>query len=686
MGTLPPLDLWLGTLEGFMKLFVSNRKSEVIGQSQLSRGRRLAASRKRRLLVESLEQRNLLATLVVTPSSATIYENHGQDSSQPRHAGFRVTLSGADVVMHTSTRLEITGQVDAYVGGMYTTPRSVPVPTPNFREFDAYFHDYFEIVSTDDETIPVSSIVPGANDAVVDTDDFASDQLSVKVIATYSRFIGYNEFSMEIIEVATVSVNVPITIVDNDTPPPTRSVAIATTDSNASEPHNVYYLPSASANTGEATLTFTNWVGGTIGLSLAGTATHIGDYSISVWSAPVGTVLTGTNLFVPAGATSVKLRITPIGDLIETDGGETVVIGVASAPLGVTSSGSATVTIADELEGLTVTAWPNEALEDRTGPPYANFRITPDNPSAKMKGMVRLEINASAIDSAIPGIDYTLEVESPTLATLPISLVDPVKKIYRTDPFSIDQLNFQIIRVLPIADTLVEGNENIRVTLRSEPRYALPVADTGIHGNAMVTIIDTPQPIRTVSLAASDANATEPHNVYYLSSTTADTGEATLTFSNWIGGTVGLTLGGNATLNSDYTISLVDPPSGTTLTGLNLLVPTGVTNVKLLITPIGDAIETDGGETVILGIGAVPVGVTSSGTATVTIADELEGLTLTASPSETLEYRSDPLYANFRITPDSSTQRMKGLVFVDIDASAPDAAIPGVDYTCFGSA
>ena len=287
------------------------------------------------------------------------------------------------------------------------------------------------------------------------------------------------------------STNVSVNIVDDVTPPPT-TVTLATSDGNATEPHSVYYLPAPTEDNGEATFTFANWAGGNVGLSLSGNATYGSDYVLALADESYESSFDPTSLvlYVPAGATSVKLLVKPLGDLIETDSGENVTISIASVPTGVTGGGTATVTITDELEAIKIDANPSENLEYRVDPIYADFRITPVDNSVQMKGLVYLDIDASATDSAIPGIDYALEVQYPYPYLLPITLVNPAAKLYRTTSFSIDDLNRQLVRVLPVDDKVLEQDEKIKVTLRSAPRYTQPTPDLGTFGDATITIID----------------------------------------------------------------------------------------------------------------------------------------------------------------------------------------------------
>jgi len=349
-------------------------------------------------------------------------------------------------------------------------------------DFQVFAGNSIQIYAQEDETIAL----PGASNPI-DTLDYENDILSITAEVTYCIFNG----SVCIGPTMTVtSPVVTLTIIDTDTPPPSRTVALATSDGSAKEPHSVYYLPSATEDNGEATFTFTNWLGGTVGLALGGNATLGSDYLLSLGVAPAGTTLTGLNLFVPAGATSVKLLVRPLDDLIETDSGETVSIAIASVPAGVTSSGTANVTIADAPETLKIVATPADSLEYRVDPVFADFQITPVDGTAKMKGLVFLEIDASAMDAAIPIDDYSLEGQRPSPFPIPIYPVTPGSKLYRTDPFSINDLDFQLVRVKPVNDRILEQDEKIKATLKSFPRYTLPSPDPGIFGDATITIKD----------------------------------------------------------------------------------------------------------------------------------------------------------------------------------------------------
>lgn len=113
-----------------------------------------------------------------------------------------------------------------------------------------------------------------------------------------------------------------------------KSVLLTASDSTASEPHNIYYLPGAVDNGTASAMTFPpEWISNSITLSITGTATINSDYSLSTRTLPAGapvtlTLLSGNSwsLFFLTGVTQVFIDVVPIGDLIETDSGETAII------------------------------------------------------------------------------------------------------------------------------------------------------------------------------------------------------------------------------------------------------------------------------------------------------------------------------------------------------------------------
>ncbi len=265
---------------------------------------------------------------------------------------------GSDFVGITAVKLKVTGQVDAYdVVGIGSI--TIPAPTPDYREFDLSSSLYgFQISATQDETVLVSSIVPGANNALVDTKDFEDDNLTFAAEITYQFISSYTQ-SGPVYGTTTKTVSVGVQIKDDDTAISTAQVSLTTLDGTAKEPRAVYYQPVTPADNGSSKFFFpSQWNGGTLQLTLTGTATPSVDYGISVESVksktgtvlPISTVLlTGSlpslTLNAPANVGEVVLAVTAIGDLIETDSGETAVLDFTPANQQFTGTNNTTITV-----------------------------------------------------------------------------------------------------------------------------------------------------------------------------------------------------------------------------------------------------------------------------------------------------------------------------------------------------
>jgi len=355
--------------------------------------------------------------------------------------------------------------------------------------------------------------------------------------------------------------SVQYSIAVNDQPPPASTVTVAASDANASEtgPDPGTFTVS---RTGDTT------AGLTVHYSLGGTAVNGTDY----------TSLSGS-LTIPAGATSATVTVTPIDDTA-VEGDETVILTVsADAAYTVGSPNSATITIADNDQTPppipTVTVVATDASGSEGGPGTGTFTI-----SRTSGGSSTLTVNYSLGGTAANGIDYQSLPGSVTIASGATSAT---------------------VTVTPIDDTAVEGNETVILTVSADAAYTV-----GSPNSATVTIADndlSPPPAPTVTVAATDANASEkgPDPGTFTISRSGDAGSAL---------TVNYSLGGTAVNGTDY-----QPLSGV------VTIPVGASAVAVIVRPIDDG-TVEGNETVILTLSAnVAYIVGSPNTATVTIAD-----------------------------------------------------------------
>ena len=182
-----------------------------------------------------------------------------------------------------------------------------------------------------------------------------------------------------------------------------------------------------------------------------------------------------------------------------------------------------------------------------------------------------------------------------------------------------------------LADTLVEGDETVIVTLTSVSGDSQIFLDSdAADRTAMVTISDT-EDTATVSIMANDATATEP----------SDNGQFTISLTNPSNTptTVFFTVTGTAS-GTDYT-SL----------GTSVVIPANATSVTLGVTLLAD-IDVEGDETVIVtltGVSGDPQisldSIAANLAATVTIFDNDFEVTVAVSPgSVTEDFGSDLVY------------------------------------------
>jgi hypothetical protein len=155
------------------------------------------------------------------------------------------------------------------------------------------------------------------------------------------------------------------------------------------------------------------------------------------------------------------------------------------------------------------------------------------------------------------------------------------------------------ITVTPITDSDTDGDQTVILTLAPSADYAI-----GTPGSGTVTIADS---LPLVSILATDATATE-------ASTT--TGAFTITRTGSTGSdlTVYVTVGGTATITTDYTTS--PDVSGGTVT-----ISSGQASRVVTVTPVNDT-DFEGSQTVILTLASdAAYSLLGNTTATVTIED-----------------------------------------------------------------
>lgn len=341
---------------------------------------------------------------------------------------------------------------------------------------------------------------------------------------------------------------------------------------------------------------------------------------------------------------------------------------------------------------------------------YANASLDlrsefgPGRPVASSKFLLG-EISNKSVFEALPEIDADSQLRF-RVSGKPEFAGASLIEVYSLDEQGQRQILRVYIEVVNAADGEAEGEAGDEWAFGETPSTVFTAIGEGEASCGMVTYSSEPTINEELTLAngpTGGATAVEPHSTFYQPVSPTDVGSFQFSVpEHWCENTLTLTVSGTATLGSDYTLGVgtVSPAvSGTALTyvggtsqNYQLTIPTGVQTVELIVTPLPDQTETDAGETVTLAVdpsgqtftgGPSNYQITASGSATVTISDELEGLNLSTENSTTKEFRSEAPYPAFIVKPDASGVLMAGSAYLRIDASAYGSATPETDYGLF---
>ena len=277
------------------------------------------------------------------------------------------------------------------------------------------------------------------------------------------------------------------------------------------------------------------------------------------------------NVTMPVGAATLDLVVTPVNDT-SPEGPERVIYSLMPQSiyvLGVQTT--AWVTIDDDDTTLPTVRLSSSALtvSENEGIP-ASINVTRSGSTA-----APLTVSLTRTGTATAGSDY---VAVPGTVTIPAG----------NSTAKID--------VLPINDIAVEGYENVIVSLGSSAAYRIATATL-----TTVTILD--DDTATVTVVATDANASE---------TGGDTGTFTITRTGNLAAplNVDFTLRGTAEHGLDY--APVSSP---------VTISAGASSATVVITPINDTLGEPSQTVVLVLASSTNYNVSSSSSATVTIAD-----------------------------------------------------------------
>ncbi|HSB12623.1 MAG TPA: Calx-beta domain-containing protein [Blastocatellia bacterium] len=347
----------------------------------------------------------------------------------------------------------------------------------------------------------------------------------------------------------------------------------------------------------------------TVNFSVGGTATFSTDYTqtgAATFTPPTGTVTFG------AGNTTATVTVDPTADTtVESD--ETVILTVtAGTGYTVGTPSVATGTISNDDADVSVAVSPASVLEDGATNLVYTFTRTGFTGAA-------LTINFSVGGTATFSTDYT-QTGAATFTTTTGTVTFTGTNTTAT------------VTIDPTADATGETDETVILTVTSGTGYN-PAAPTSATG----TILNDDT---SVSVAVSPTSVAEDGatNMVYTFTRTGDTSGSLL---------VNFSVGGTATLNTDYTQTGAD--SFTASTG-TITITAGNASASITVDPAADStVEPD--ETVILtvtaGTGYVP-GPPNPATGTI-LNDDTE-VTVAVSPASTLEDGAGNLVYTFTRT------------------------------------
>ena len=402
------------------------------------------------------------------------------------------------------------------------------------------------------------------------------------------------------------------TITNDDTA--TISVAGTTNASEVGPTNGLFTLTQSTSSDSDTVVSYT----------VSGTATATTDY----------TALTGT-VTVPAGDTTATIDVAGIVADSLVEGVETVIVTLtATDNAGITVAASpndtATVNIADADTAEVSVAATTDGNE--AGPVDGQFTVTQSVTSA-----TDTVITYSIAGTATPTTDYT-------------ALTGTVTVLAGDTTATIDVTGI-------VADSLVEGNETVIVTLTATDNAGISVAASPADA-ATVNIADADT--ATVSVAATtDGNETGPvDGVFTVTQSVISATDTVITYS----------VAGTATPTTDYTA----------LTG-TVTVLAGDTTATIDVTGIVADSLVEGNETVIVTLtatdnGGITVAASPNDTATVNIAD---GDTADVSVAATTNgNEAGPVDGQFTVTQSATSATDTVITY-----SVAGTATPTTDYT-----
>lgn len=305
-------------------------------------------------------------------------------------------------------------------------------------------------------------------------------------------------------------------------PPPSVSIAVSPASVSEDGATNLVFTVTRSLNLSSPTV---------VNLTTSGTATSGVDYT--------GGVSTVT---IPSGATTATVVIDPVADTV-VEPNETVILTVgAGSGYTVGAPASATGTILnDDVPTASISVSPATVIEDSGN--SLVYTVTLDQPAFSA-----ISINFNVGGTASSGSDYAA-VTSPLVIAAGATT--------------------GTITVTPIADSTMEANETVVLTLAAGTGYAL-----GSPASATGTIIDDDQPALSVSDVTANEGNSGTTNFTFIVSLSAPAGPGGVTLDI-------ATADGTAVAGSDYIARA--------LTGQ--VIPAGSSGTSLSVQVNGDTLN-----------------------------------------------------------------------------------------------
>ncbi|MBD2692391.1 M10 family metallopeptidase C-terminal domain-containing protein [Anabaena catenula FACHB-362] len=493
----------------------------------------------------------------------------------------------------------------------------------------------FSLTATNSISLQLSGVTDNAlyariiydsnNNGLIDSgDELYYDNANNNFNAQITETLGAGNYYVEIGRTSsTVNSNYSLTLVNITNPNPTSTVTLAVSPASVTEDGtgNLVYTFTRTGSTTNAL---------TVNYSIGGTANST-DYT----GATPGT---GKTITFAAGSSTATLTINPTADTI-VEANETVALTLATGTgytVGTTAAVTGTITNDDvALPSITLAVSPASVTEDGTGNLVYTFTRTGST------------TNALTVNYGITGTAVSTDYTGATPGT------------GKTITFAAGS-NKATLTINPTADTTVESNETVALTLATGTGYTV-----GTTAAVTGTITNDDVALPSITLAVSPASVTED-----------GTGNLVYTFTRTGGTTNALTVkyGITGTANSsDYT-------GGTPGTGKTITFAAGSSTATLTINPTADT-TIEANETVALTLATgtgYTVGTTTSVTGTITNDDVSSAITINLSADQTIvEGNINPQNVTYTVTLSNTSNQTITVQY----ATSNGTATAGSDYT-----